>query len=162
MLSTQRLAVEPNLSHPPGPRWLAIAALPIALAITLAVYARGLHAPFVFDDVAFAESSIVHVTSLAELRALIVASGVPRKLTMVTFALNFWVDGLRPLGYHLVNAALHAVAAWFLFLLMQRLLARAADDWWRASASGADATDRPVQVPGPGFCVLGSGYTGVS
>ena len=128
-----------SFSPRPGPRWLAIAALPIALAITLAVYARGLHAPFVFDDVAFAESSVVHVTSLAELHALIVAPGVPRKLTMVTFALNFWVDGLRPLGYHLVNAALHAVAAWLLFLLMRRLLARAADDWWRAHATGISA-----------------------
>ena len=58
---------------------------------------------------------------------------------MVTFALNFWVDGLRPLGYHLVNAALHAVAAWFLFLLMRRLLARAADDWWRAHATSISA-----------------------
>lgn len=131
--------MEPQPSHRPSPRWLAIAALPIALAITLAVYARGLHSPFVFDDVAFAESSIVHVTSLAELRALIVAPGIPRKLTMVTFALNFWVDGLRPLGYHLVNAALHAVAAWLLFLLMQRLLSRAADDWWRAHATAISA-----------------------
>jgi tetratricopeptide (TPR) repeat protein len=116
-------------------RWIGIAALPIALAITLAVYARGLNAPFVFDDVVFAESSIVHVTSFPELRALIDASGVPRKLTMVTFALNFWVDGLRPLGYHLVNAALHGVAAWLLFLLMRRLLARAPDEWWRAHAT---------------------------
>ena len=136
MPSTPRSAMEPHLSNPPGPRWPAIAALPIALAITLAVYARGLHAPFAFDDVVFADSSIVHVTSLQELRALIAMSGVPRKLTMVTFALNFWVDGLRPLGYHLVNASLHAVAAWLLFLLMQRLLSRAADDWWRAHATG--------------------------
>ncbi len=139
MLSTQRTAVEPNPFHPPVPRWLAIAALPIAMAITLAVYARGLHAPFVFDDVVFAESSIVHVTSFAELRALVDRSGVPRKLTMVTFALNFWVDGLRPFGYHLVNAALHAIAAWLLFLLMQRLLARAPDDWWRAHATEISA-----------------------
>src|SRR5690349_435760 len=139
MPRSPRSAAASSLSGQNRLRWLAIAALPLALAITLALYARGLQAPFVFDDVVFAESSVVHVTSLPELRALIVAPGIPRKLTMVTFALNFWVDGLRPLGYHLVNAALHAVAAWLLFSLMQRLLARAADEWWRGHATTISA-----------------------
>lgn len=99
------------------------------------IYGRGLQAPFVFDDVVFAESPIVHVTSLAELRDLVIAPGIPRKLTMVTFALNFWADGLRPLGYHLVNVVLHAIAGGLLFLLARRLLARAAEAWWREHAA---------------------------
>ena len=107
-----------------------------AAAIALAVYARALDAPFVFDDVTFADSAIVQVASLREAAGILSMEGVPRTLTMATFALNFLADGLDPRGYHLVNVALHVATALAVFVLMRSLLRRWPDPWWAARAAG--------------------------
>jgi protein O-mannosyl-transferase len=107
-----------------------------AAAIALAVYARALDAPFVFDDVTFADSAIVQVASLREAAGILSMEGVPRTLTMATFALNFLADGLDPRGYHLVNVALHVATALAVFVLMRSLLRRWLDPWWAARAAG--------------------------
>jgi protein O-mannosyl-transferase len=112
---------------------LLLVALTATLA-TLAIYVRASDAPFVFDDVTFADSAIVQVGSLAEVAAIFAMEGVPRKLTMATFALNFRAGRLDPRGYHLVNAALHVAAAVAVFALLRGVLRRWPDPWWSSHA----------------------------
>ncbi|HMQ14985.1 MAG TPA: hypothetical protein PKC49_03340 [Phycisphaerae bacterium] len=45
-----------------------------------------------------------------------------RPLTLFTFALNYAVDALNPLGYHAVNVALHVLCTWLTWRLALRVL----------------------------------------
>src|SRR5574341_516770 len=40
-----------------------------------------------------------------------------RPLVAITYVLNYTIGGPAPLGYHLVNALLHAVVSWLLYLV---------------------------------------------
>jgi tetratricopeptide (TPR) repeat protein len=94
------------------------------------VYGRVLDSPFVFDD----SAGIVHNTSIRALWPLWSAAqptplhpgpNLPtsaRPLVNLTFALNYAVGGLDPRGYHLVNVALHLLAALLLWAIVCRTL----------------------------------------
>ena len=102
----------------------------LALAV-LAVYARALDAPFIFDD----RPGIVDNPSIRRLWPLIGDAAEPgplnppplaptsrRPLPNWTFALNYQVGGLDPVGYRLVNVALHALTAVVLAVVVGRTL----------------------------------------
>ena len=97
--------------------WFAPAILLLAVALA---YANGLRGPFVFDDI----PSIVIDPELAR-----VWPGAERFLersrtiTTLSFALNRARSGLDPLGYHLVNVVVHALAGLTLFGVVRRTLA---------------------------------------
>ena len=77
------------------------------LLIGVAVYINSLRGAFVFDDV----SSIINNPAVQQgwpWRAVWAVSSRP--LTEWTFALNFSLGGLHPLGYHVVNLAIHLAA----------------------------------------------------
>ena len=44
-----------------------------------------------------------------------------RPLVLVSYALNYAVGGLNPIGYHLVNLLLHLLVTWLVYLLAFRL-----------------------------------------
>ena len=98
----------------------ALVGLLMALA-TLAVYSRVLHAPFVFDDDLITSSQATQIAAPSDALALL-TSGLPRKLTRATFALNFYAGWLDPFGYHAVNLALHALNGLLLFMLAGALI----------------------------------------
>ena len=102
------------------------------LALTvLAVYARALDAPFIFDD----RSAIIDNPSIRRLWPLIGEAAEPgplnppplaptsrRPLPNWTFALNYQAGGLDPVGYRLVNVALHVLTAIALAVVVARTL----------------------------------------
>ncbi|MDI6795264.1 MAG: hypothetical protein QME81_20780, partial [bacterium] len=45
-----------------------------------------------------------------------------RPLWSVSFAINYAIGGLNPVGYHLVNLAFHVGSAFMLFLIVQAML----------------------------------------
>ena len=48
-----------------------------------------------------------------------------RPLTVLTFrCINFWLSGLQPFSYHLLNVLLHCAASLLFLLLSRRLLGR--------------------------------------
>lgn len=103
--------------------WAYLCGLTLLLA---AIYANSLRGPFVFDDIA----AIVENPTI---RSLGTAFRPPsedavtvggRPLLNLTFALNYSVGGLNVFGYHLVNVAIHALAACALFGLARRTLLR--------------------------------------
>ena len=99
-------------------RWRAAI---IVAAITVA-YLNSLHGPFLPDD----ERAIVNnleirdtATALTPPRNTPVAG---RPLVNLSFAWNFEANGLDVTGYHVVNIAIHVVAALVLFGLVRRTL----------------------------------------
>ena len=65
-----------------------------------------------------------------------------RPLTLYSFALNYAVGGLNPLGYHAVNIALHAIVTVLVWLLIKRLF----EDCWIAGLTAILFAVHPVHV----------------
>ncbi|MDA8402624.1 MAG: tetratricopeptide repeat protein [Desulfobacteraceae bacterium] len=105
------------------PAWVFPAALMLIGAL---IYANTVHSPFLLDDNVFIVSdTAVHMTALNEKNLEKAAfEGQPRHryLPNISFALNYYFGGLNPLGYHLVNIAIHLLAGIFLFLCIKNTL----------------------------------------
>lgn len=106
----------------------AVQALLLA-GIALAVYRPGMHSPFQYDDFAsVVENPFIKINNLG-LSALFSAGFQTRMqnrpLTNLTFALNYYFNGLDPFGYHLVNLTallLTAIGVWALLHKLMRHL----------------------------------------
>lgn len=104
----------------------AIIAVAIALALlAVAVYARGLRAPFIYDD----RDSIITNPTVRDLSDIVqVIKSNPdspvraRPAVNLTLAINYAIGELDPLGYHAVNLGMHVVCAWLIFGLLHRTL----------------------------------------
>jgi tetratricopeptide (TPR) repeat protein len=97
--------------------------LPAALiAAALAAYANSFGGPFVFDDIA-------SIPDNPSLRAWSSALHPPpggatvsgRPVLNLSFAVDYAIHGYSIVGYHVVNLAIHALAALVLFSLIRRL-----------------------------------------
>ena len=93
--------------------------------VGLLVYANTLSGPFIFDDL----TSIEQNPSIRRLWPLSEPLSPPRDtpvagrpLLNLSFAVNYAVGGLDVTGYHLVNLAIHLLAALVLFGLVRRTL----------------------------------------
>ena len=89
------------------------------------VYGNSLSGPLLFDD----ETSILRNTQIRQLSPLSVPLRPPadtpvagRPLVNLTFALNYAFGGLDVTGYHVVNVALHLLAALVLYGIVRRTL----------------------------------------
>lgn len=122
----------------PGPRRDETARLAAAFALALMVavsFVPAYQAGFVWDDIAFAEASVVHEVSglkniwfsPRDLRN----EGHYWPLTYTTFWLEHKLWGLEPAGYHVVNVLLHLCNALLVWRLLRRFSAPGA---WIAAA----------------------------
>ncbi|MBW1988834.1 MAG: tetratricopeptide repeat protein [Deltaproteobacteria bacterium] len=99
--------------------WVALA----FFALSLAVYFPAARGPFVFDDLhSFAKNPDIAgaelaVSSLA--RAARAEYSPNRPVPKLTFGLQAALHGMDPLGFHLVNVLIHALAGFLLFLLLR-------------------------------------------
>lgn len=96
-------------------------------------YANTFHASFHFDDA----SSIVNnsqVKSFSAFRDL----SASRYLGFLTFAVNYYVGGLNPVGYHVVNLLIHITNGFLVYTLVGLL--------GRTSGLGAGAPSREVAL----------------
>ncbi|MFA6149035.1 MAG: tetratricopeptide repeat protein [bacterium] len=108
--------------------------LPVLLiaVVTLASFSMTLRNGFVLDDVPF----VVHNPALESLRNVphiflsddAVGSGMHnpyyRPLTTLTFALDRFLHGTDPLGYHATNLLLHIAVSVLLYLVARRIAAK--------------------------------------
>src|SRR5688572_8685339 len=95
----------------------------IAVAIAIA-YANAHQGPFVLDDVAAIVENPT-IRDFAQAYNPPSDRGLPvtgRPIVNLSLAINYRFGGLDPRGYHLVNVALHALAALTLFGLVRRTL----------------------------------------
>ncbi len=91
----------------------------MVLSITL-VYYPSLSVPFYLDDRGSIVSNIaIHSDSLD----LLLQSGLERRfIGYFTLWANYQVGGLEPLGYHVVNIAIHIINSILVFVLVSRLI----------------------------------------
>ena len=104
------------------------------------IYGNTLTAPFLFDD----QNSIINNAQIRDVWPLSVPLSPPRDtpvagrpIVNLTFAVNYALHGLDLEGYHLVNIAIHLLAALTLFGLIRRtlLLPRLVDRFGGASTN---------------------------
>jgi tetratricopeptide (TPR) repeat protein len=87
----------------------------LIILLGLIAYSNTFHSPFVFDD----RSNIVENYRIKNLDNFWPPSGT-RWLGSLTFAINYRFGGIAPVGYHIVNVAIHilnAVLVYWLVLL---------------------------------------------
>jgi hypothetical protein len=99
---------------------LDCAFLAAVIGISTLPYVRGLG--FYYDDYSvLAQLNAAHDQSLMGLYHAVRPLNGQRPLQSLTFAALYWLFGLHPLGYHVVNALLFVVVAWLLYLVLREL-----------------------------------------
>ena len=103
--------------------WLGAALLALA---AVAVYYNSFSAAFVFDDLSWIENNpaIRHLWPIWPLLSLSDPVIGGRPVVSLTLASNYAIGGTDVRGYHVVNLAIHILAAWTLFAVVRRTLLR--------------------------------------
>ena len=88
-------------------------------------FANHLNNPFQFDSVAY----IVNSPYLKNPETLLTAEFwqkgfLSRGLLIMSLAINTYLDGFRPFGYHIFNLAFHIINALLLFFVLQKSFRR--------------------------------------
>ena len=95
--------------------------------ITYLIYLPGLDGSFVFDDYgSIVENKQIHVESFsfANLSQLFIGPDgrthilSSRPVAKLSFAMNYFIGGLEPYGFKLVNLLIHLFTAWTIFLVL--------------------------------------------
>ena len=111
-----------HASHPMQTLFYAV----ILIVAGVVVYSNSFHAAMVFDD----HSSIIadpaiHMTEFSwqNINRVALEAAIPHRfLPNFSFAVNYYFGGLNPVGYHLVNLAIHLLTGLFLFLFIRLTL----------------------------------------
>ena len=99
----------------------------VALLLTILAYFPGLHGPFAFDDVtSILQNRALAIHSLAwdQLAQAMLSSDtgpMRRPLSMLTFALNIYFNGLDPSAFKITNLVIHLVNGILVFALLQKI-----------------------------------------
>lgn len=119
-----QLQPEPNRTRLVGIHSFAVASLIVLLLI---VYGNSFTGTWIFDDA----SNIIdnpnvrmRVLDWESIRQSFKGLGfgdLTRPFSYLTFALNYFVSGRDPFGYHLVNFIIHILASLFLYLLIFKI-----------------------------------------
>jgi protein O-mannosyl-transferase len=115
------------------------AAFLVLAAFALIIYLPSFSAPFFLDDWgSIVDNQYIRVRDLkpSTLLGAAMQNGLQnRPLSNLSFALNYYFNGIDPLGYHLVNFIFFCLTALGVFLLLMRLLARLGFDRTRSFAA---------------------------
>jgi hypothetical protein len=132
------------------------------LLLTGVFYLNSLDNGFHYDD----SHSIVenyHIRSLARIPDFFAdpktfsrepAMAMYRPVLQTTYALNYALGKYQPLGYHLVNIALHGLAALLVYLVVSGLTGQRVLGWWgggffcptSAADPGGELHQQPVRT----------------
>lgn len=111
-----------------------------AAALAVLVHASALDNPFVYDDfhLIVENSSILNPSNLQS----VIVRDITRPLVTLSYAVDTWVWGRRPVGYHVTNLLLHVVNV----LLVFWVAALAVDDRRKQSGQGMWREASPAVV----------------
>ncbi|MGA9855334.1 MAG: hypothetical protein WBR29_08680, partial [Gammaproteobacteria bacterium] len=99
-----------------------------ALTLTVLAYVPGLHGPFLFDDVtSILQNRALAIHSLAwdQLAQAMLSSDtgpMRRPLSMLSFALNIYFNGLDPTAFKITNLVIHLVNGVLVFALLRKIV----------------------------------------
>ncbi len=127
--------------------YIAIMAL---FVISFALYFNSLAVPFLFDDLhmivdnAFIKhlSGIGTFFSTPKITSALIAKGMYRPLLMSSFSLNYYFNGLNPVGYHIINILLHFLNATLVFFILKLFFKN--NSFWPAFLSALFFLVHPV------------------
>ena len=93
------------------------------VALVLVVYVPALRGGFSWDDDAYVTNNLTlrSVPGLSRIWGQLTATPQYYPLVFTSFWLEYHLWGLNPLGYHIVNVLLHALAAMLLWRVLVRL-----------------------------------------
>jgi protein O-mannosyl-transferase len=120
--STRQPTVRDRVAMRSPARGPVVFAFLIVTAVVTA-YHNSLEGPFIFDDDGIVEKLRDHRLSVWSMVA-----GSTRPLVQLSFAANYALGGIDVRGYHVVNLAIHVLAALLLFEIARRTLAQRAAD----------------------------------
>jgi len=104
------------------------AALLLALTLTVLAYLPGLQGPFAFDDVTNIlqnQALVMHSLAWDQLvHAMLSSDSGPmrRPLSMLTFALNIYFNGLDPSAFKITNLVIHLLNGVLVFALLRKIV----------------------------------------
>ena len=110
------------------------------------LYSRTLHIPWIFDDI----QNIMENPLIRDLKLAAGSVLASRGVAFLTFALNYRFGGLDPVGFHLVNIALHIGSSWLVFLIMRRILR---ESFWLPLIGGLIFLAHPLQTQAVNYIV---------
>ena len=98
-------------------------ALALLVFAAVAAYHNSLHTPFIFDDIlSIVENpDIPHLATTLRENPETGATLVGRPMLRLSLWVNYAWGGYEVRGYHLLNLALHILAAWTLWGLVRRV-----------------------------------------
>jgi hypothetical protein len=138
-----------------------------AACLTVLVYWPSLHGGYIFDDdVYFLSNADVHVTTLRAgdwIRAALAQAGTNqfRALSMLSFALNYYLTGIDPFWPKLTNLGIHLVNGLLLFLMLRELF-RLRRTVAHAQATEAERHDTIAAIIAAAWLLLPINFTGVA
>ncbi len=98
----------------------------LTVFLVFLIYSSNLEGPFVFDDGRnIKDNPAIRLIDLSWPGLKEAATNSPlhnRPLAYVSFALNYYFDGYRTVGYRLVNILIHILAGVFLYLFLETTL----------------------------------------
>jgi len=78
------------------------------------IYSHILNAPFIFDDF----SSVVDSEIIKDFKTALKKYSDNRYVTLLSFAFNYVLGGLKPFGYHFLNNLIHIINALLVYYLV--------------------------------------------
>ena len=107
-------------------KFLKVLPLLLIVIAVLFSYSNTLNVPFVFDDIDnIPNNKAIRAAdlSLESLKTAALQSPASRRwLPNISFALNYYIDGLKVRGFHIANMAIHAFNGIILYLLFLKTL----------------------------------------
>jgi tetratricopeptide (TPR) repeat protein len=100
----------------------SVIAAAVLVAIVFACYANSLGNGFVFDD-EFLVPAYGRVRTLSQLVKTLLDSYRP--VRNASYAIDFFLWGMQPFGFHLTNVLIHAANAVLVYFLIRRITSRA-------------------------------------
>ena len=109
--STTKSRANGDFLNKAGPAILCVAIIIIVGALA---YLNSFHGPFVFDD----DTNIARNKSILGFGTALTESFRSRAIGYITFALNYKINGLDVVGFHVFNLAVHLAVALLVFWLV--------------------------------------------
>ena len=108
---------------PPTRTWRAVWLGALFVALVFVVYVPAPRGGFTWDDDAYVTNNLTlrSAAGLARMWGQLTATPQYYPLVFTSFWLEYHLWGLNPLGYHVVNVLLHALAAFLLWRVLVQL-----------------------------------------
>jgi Tfp pilus assembly protein PilF len=120
-----RTKAQGSLSIMDGPRH-EVLLLSLLAVIVVLIYTPSLTTPYIFDDISnIRDNPHIRIASLSLKNLAWAGFHSPianRPVANISFALNYYINGYNPVGFHVVNVLIHIATGFILYFLAKTTL----------------------------------------